>query len=617
MAVFRIGLVSISAGAISYLANLHSLEASVRQQLLLSTEQKLQRESLPFKEIKDLHRNFLDEFKAIYSKPENRRKLVYDFDRIFYRHADGSYTQRPGLFEGSPLPDGRRFANMSATYAPDNPPDEDIKARLALSYELSYKYGSSVKGRLFNFYGVVPEKGFPVYQSADIAKVFTYSGPDALKLETYEFYSRGFSSLSNETIFTHMYFDYSNNAWMMTIATPDLPDAAGRHKILACVDVLLDELMQRTAQPTIPGSYSTIFEVDAEGTLIYIPSHTDDIKQTAGKASIKSLKLKDYYPMLAASRSEALGKVALVTTPSEIVAVGMIPQTPWALAVHYPKSRMRPAILQNLAIVIALGLITLLVEIFIIRSILQKQVAIPLSRLMQAMRLVGLAGRRVDNSVLPVQSEDEIGEVAREFAGMAERVHEAQEQLERKVHERTAALEAVNHKLTEMSTTDQLTGIANRRRFDEMFANEWRRSLRSREPLALIMVDVDWFKRYNDRYGHQAGDVCLRRVAEVLRDQVLRAGDAVARYGGEEFAIVLPGARVEHALQIAQSLCQAMRAEQLPHSESPFGYVTISVGVAAMIPESGQSPEKLLKAADQALYRSKEQGRDQAVMQML
>lgn len=259
LAIFRIGLVSLSAGAISYYVNSTSIEREVTGQLLLSTEQSLQREALPFREIKDLQQNFLNEFKEILSRPGMQARLVNDFQQIFYRHEDGSYTQRPQLFEGQPLADGRRFAEMSATYAPDIAPNDDTKARFALSYILSHKYGSSTKGRLFNFYGVVPEKGFPIYQDADIAKVFTYSGPEALKLETYEFYERGFGTPGNDTLFTRMYWDFSNNAWMTTIATPDVADGSGKHRILACVDVLLDELMKRTAKPAMHGAYSTLF----------------------------------------------------------------------------------------------------------------------------------------------------------------------------------------------------------------------------------------------------------------------------------------------------------------------------------------------------------------------
>lgn len=588
----------------------------MRNQLALSTEMKLQRESLPFKEIKELQTNFLKEFNDMYAKPAMRRQLAQDFDRIFYRHEDGSYTQRPGLFEGNPLPDGRQFAEMSATYAPDIPPDDDIKARFALSYILSRKYGSSVKGRLFNFYGVVPEKGFPIFQAADIAKVFTYSGADALKLETYEFYYRGFETPAGDTIFTSVYWDFSNNALMTTVATPDVAGTPGKHKILACVDVLLDELMQRTATPPIQGSHSTIFQADADGTLIYHPGYTDVIKSSEGKASVKSLKLEGHYPLLEASRSAAPGKVSLVTTPDEIIAVGIIPETPWALAVHYPKSLMRPAILQNLAIVIALGVLTLLVEIFILRSILQKQVAQPLLRLMHAMRRIGRSDcERVNLGVLPTESRDEIGTLAREFASMASRVQDAHQELGRKVQERTAALEEANRKLTEMSATDGLTGIANRRRFDATLTNEWNRAVRSGGTLALVLIDVDHFKKYNDHYGHQAGDICLRSVAGILKANARRAGDLAARYGGEEFAVIVPDADAEAALTLAQRICEAVEAMQIPHAESSLGRVTVSAGVAAFVPDNAGAPEMLVKEADLALYSAKNAGRNRAVAQ--
>lgn len=614
-AFLRISLVALGAGAISYFVNYHSIVESARQQLLLSTEQTLQRESLPFREIRDLQRNFLEEFRQARSDPQLNRKLAADFDHIFLRHEDGSYTQRPGLFEGEPLADGRRFPNMSATYAPDIPPDDDIKARFTLSYLLSYKFGSSMKGRLFNVYGVVPEKGFPIYQDADIAKVFTYSGPDALKLETYEFYARGFATDSDATLFTRMYFDYSNNAWMTTIATPDKPNAAGKHEILACVDVLLDELMQRTAQPMIQGTYSTIFQADADGTLIYHPKYTDAIKDNEGSASIASLKLDALMPVLKASRSTQPGKASLVETTDEIVALGIIPETPWVMSVHYPYRLARPAILQNLAIVIALGLVTLLVEIFIIRSILLEQVAAPLKRLTDAMRKVGASNNRVEIGQLPTRSEDEIGDLAREFAGMAERVHEARQVLESKVRERTAELEDANRRLQAMSTTDELTGIANRRLFDDVLEREWRRAQRESSPLALLMIDVDWFKAYNDHYGHPAGDACLKHVAQILASHSRRAGDLVARYGGEEFVIISPATDKEQALLFAQHLCERLAAETLPHCQSPLGHVTVSIGTTAMIPQADLTKETLLLQADQALYQAKQGGRNRAAPQ--
>lgn len=176
LAIFRISIVAIAASVISYSLNRANIEKAVRAQLILSTEQTIQRESLPFKEIRELEQNFLSDFKAINADHSLHQKLIHDFELIFYRHEDGSYTQRPGFFEGQSLADGRRFTNMSATYAPENSPSDDTKTRFALSYLLSEKYGSVAKGRLFNFYGVVPEKGLTVYQAEDVAKVPPLAG---------------------------------------------------------------------------------------------------------------------------------------------------------------------------------------------------------------------------------------------------------------------------------------------------------------------------------------------------------------------------------------------------------------------------------------------------------
>lgn len=614
LALLRIGLVSLCAGAASYYINLRGIEAAITRQLLLSTEQTLQRESLPFREIRTLQQNFLDEFQGVYADAGAVAALVRDFDRIFYRHDDGSYTQRPRLFEGEPLADGRRFASMSATYAPDVPPNDDIRARFALSYILSHKYGSSAKGRLFNFYGVVPEKGFPIYQQADIAKVFRYSGADALRLETFEFYERGFGTPGNDTLFTRIYWDPSNNAWMTTIATPDKADAAGKHRILACVDVPLDELMKRTAKPVMEGAYSTILMKDGDGTLLYHPRYMEQIKSSAGVASIRSLKVVRDYPLLAAIPALAQGKATVVPERDEIIAMGVIPGTPWVLAVHYPRELMRPAILGNLAIVIALGLLTLLVEIFLLRSILRKHVAIPLSRLMQATRRLGVSKERLERASLPTQSNDEIGELARDFASMADRIHDAHAQLEVKVRDRTAALEEANRRLQALSATDGLTGLANRRRFDEALASDWRGAQRAGTLLSVALIDVDWFKKYNDHYGHQAGDDCLRAVADAMTAHALRAGDLAARYGGEEFVLISTTHEdADAALRHAQALCVAVENLALPHAMSAFGRVTVSIGVASTTPTRDGGAQELLKQADQALYRAKQLGRNRAM----
>lgn len=186
--------------------------------------------------------------------------------------------------------------------------------------------------------------------------------------------------------------------------------------------------------------------------------------------------------------------------------------------------------------------------------------------------------------------------------------------LEDKVRERTLKLEESNSKLGTLSATDGLTGIANRRRFDEFIAGEWRHARLSGQPLALALLDVDLFKHYNDHYGHQAGDDCLRTIAQVLNANVRRAGDLVARYGGEEFALVAVAADEANALAMSRSICKALEDLGYRHELSPFGVVTASIGVAVLVPGEHDTHETLIRKADQALYQAKANGRNQAVL---
>jgi diguanylate cyclase (GGDEF)-like protein len=181
--------------------------------------------------------------------------------------------------------------------------------------------------------------------------------------------------------------------------------------------------------------------------------------------------------------------------------------------------------------------------------------------------------------------------------------------LEHKVAERTEALALANARLERLAVTDTLTGLANRRRLDEILDAEWRRAMRYRTTLAVAMIDIDHFKGYNDHYGHAGGDECLRRVAASLAAAV-RNTDYVARYGGEEFMIVLPETDLAGTRIVAERVRADVEALAEPHAVAPRGIVTISIGIAAVDPSAADSVDNLAKTADTHLYEAKRQGRN-------
>lgn len=217
---------------------------------------------------------------------------------------------------------------------------------------------------------------------------------------------------------------------------------------------------------------------------------------------------------------------------------------------------------------------------------------------------------------------------------LEKRLHEANENLELKVKERTKELDTANEKLSEqneeleamnvelealnetlqrLTLVDGLTGIANRRYFDEYLEREWRTGQRQQKPLSLIMADIDFFKIYNDTYGHQGGDDCLKDIAGVLEKSIKRVTDLAARYGGEEFVVVLPDTDLAGARIVAEKIRQRVEEMKIENREAPGRLVTISLGVASMTPSGEESPSSLVAQADKAMYQAKRTGRNRVV----
>lgn len=283
-----------------------------------------------------------------------------------------------------------------------------------------------------------------------------------------------------------------------------------------------------------------------------------------------------------------------------------VPEFDWIVGVVTDVDQLEAPLMvirnTQLAVMALSVILALLVVVWILRPMTRS-----IGNLANAVEQID--GGRLDTP-LPEQGSDEIGRLSSAFSRMAERLARYTDNLEQRVAERTAELEEANRKLAALSATDGLTGLANRRRFDEVLNGEWARARRTEQPLAIVMLDVDHFKKYNDHYGHQAGDECLKSVACMIRAQARRAGDLAARYGGEEFALVLADTDATTARHLAEAVRHTIEAMDVPHELSSFGKVTVSIGVAIMEAGADMDAQGILRAADEALYRAKHAGRN-------
>lgn len=280
---------------------------------------------------------------------------------------------------------------------------------------------------------------------------------------------------------------------------------------------------------------------------------------------------------------------ARLSESGELVAVAI----PKAAVLAPFEVKTRDALLKlGLTMLASLLLIWLGTERFIMR---------PLSAFADRAHRIGegeLQGAETDKTVLP-----ELQPLGLTMERMAE-----------KLAVRETELRNANDRLASLAATDPLTGLANRRHFQKRGGEEWARAVREGQRIAALALDVDHFKRFNDHYGHAAGDDCLRKIADILADNARRPGDLAARTGGEEFVVILPGARVSDAVQIAETISAALALAAIPHEASDTGAVTLSIGVAGAKPGQGDQLENLLEAADRALYEAKRQGRNRTVV---
>ncbi|MCW8858055.1 MAG: diguanylate cyclase [Kangiella sp.] len=251
----------------------------------------------------------------------------------------------------------------------------------------------------------------------------------------------------------------------------------------------------------------------------------------------------------------------------------------------------------------------------VIGLMLARRIAAPVERISR--RADRLALGELEQQLEHNSPIREVNQLGLSFSRMAGELRRLINNLEARVAERTEALQRANAELEGLSMLDGLTGIANRRRFDEVLESEWQRGRREQTPLALVICDIDYFKEFNDHFGHQCGDEALKAVARTLEASLHRPADLAARYGGEEFALILPNTDRDGAFRVAEAAREAIRQLNIQRDDlDGYDRVTISLGLAIAIPDGEHEPDELINAADRQLYRAKEAGRDCTMAQL-
>ena len=322
-----------------------------------------------------------------------------------------------------------------------------------------------------------------------------------------------------------------------------------------------------------------------------------DLQKKIGK--LQSIKDDQYFDVqLGSDRYYALARPWQDQYGLDWLVIVIIPESDFIEQINANTRTSLLLCLLALAIATILGIYT------------SRWIAYPILKLQQASEEI--MNGELDRSV-EVKGIYEIERLARSFNQMTVQLKASFGELENRVAERTASLQQANQRLLELANSDGLTQIPNRRYFDTCLAKEWQRHLREEQCLGLVMLDIDYFKHYNDYYGHQGGDEVLLRVAQTISQVPRRASDLVARYGGEEFVVILPNTSTEGAFKFAELIRESVLSLEIAHPRSQVSkYVTLSLGVASMMPNPDNKLEDLITQADEALYQAKKLGRNQS-----
>lgn len=611
----RMAAVFLISALLTYGHIMGQAELNTQEQLQKYVTERGKREEAIFQLAADRHALLKQAFLTAAAQPQPSTPLTK-----LYAWSDGTHRNFP---EGQDLQQFESKLKSAVVVGRGVPLTADVQRQVRLFEQLLLQYAPAWRDRFVNTSLLSPTNISALYWPESPGTLMVAGDFDVRSTELFSL-SEPSHNPQRRTVWTDAYQDPATPDWEVSAVTP-IDDAEGRHIATIGNDILLDKLIERTNSDQLAGTYNLI--LTANGNLIAHPDFTAQIAAKHGTLNLQELgdaHLSRIFALLQSQNDSAIEnsvtnrvskEVQLIHSlrDREYIAAVRLAGPGWYFVAVYPESLMQGAAWSAARFILLSGSIALLIEIAFIYSALHKQVTQPLAQLLQATQQ--LTDSKFDVR-LPIGRSDEIGQLSNSFNQMSVQLENLFTTLEERVNQRTIELQSANQELGRLLRVDGLTQVANRRYFDEYLAQEWQRLQQAQQSLGLILCDVDYFKQYNDRYGHLQGDACLQQIAQQIQTSVRRSVDVVARYGGEEFAVILPNTDLKGAIAVAQKIQARIRQSKIIHDASQIDQlVTLSLGVASLVPCPATTPGTLIALADQALYQAKRAGRDCVVDQ--
>ena len=618
----RVALVVLSSALFSYLYLIGHQEGLVKEQLTTYVEQRSQQEAEVFRLAQDRHAILKQAVLEALDSDQSGHLSPH-----LYLWPDGTRRNYPS---NRPLEEFDSQHQASIFLGRNEQLTPSLKHRIQVFQQLLQQYGPAWRDRFTDIYMLAPENTALVYWP-EVPGPLMVPGEFDIHDEPFFYLSDREHNPHRTTTWTEVYHDPASPDWIVSVVTP-VDSEQGEHLGTIGHDITLTNLIEQTNRDRLHGTQNLIFSAD--GQLIAHPKFGAEIQTKNGALKIQDLgnaHLSRIFQQVTdqATAQDSSNSLQLLDNniDKEFIAVAQLDGPGWYFVTVYPKALLAEDATAAAQFVLFSGLLALSIELTLIYRVLKREVAAPLCQLVTTTEQLAqgdFCHSLAENHPPSLLQErrDEIGQLSRSFDSMAQQLQDLFTQQESRIAERTAQLQQVNQTLERLSLCDDLTQLANRRCFDETLAKELHRQQRDQQPLTLLLCDIDYFKQYNDHYGHLQGDECLKNIAQHLQGSIRRSTDLAARYGGEEFAMILPATAAADGMALGEALCDRILQAQLPHASSPISpWVTISIGVATSdIPPHTVSPhgalqgEALIAAADEALYQAKQQGRNRTVV---